>query len=63
MVVHRHDEEGRLRPGLDPAVATDLMWTLTALRTWDNLVARQGSSAAAYRERMTDLLMTAIVRL
>jgi AcrR family transcriptional regulator len=60
-VVARLAAEGRLRPGLDPEVAADLMWSLTSLRTWDDLVARQGWSAEAYRERMTDLLMTALV--
>ena len=53
--------EGRLRPGLDPEVAADLMWTLLSLRTWDDLVVRRGWSAEAYRERMTDLLLTALV--
>ena len=62
MVVARLSAEGRLRPGLDPEVAADLMWTLTSLRTWDDLVARQGWTAEAYRARMTDLLLTAIVR-
>ena len=60
-VVARLVSEGRLRPGLDPEVAADLVWTLTSLRTWDDLVARQGWTADAYRERMTDLVMTAIV--
>ena len=53
--------EGRLRPGLDPEVAADLMWTMLSLRTWDDLVVRRGWSAEAYRARMTDLLLTALV--
>ena len=61
MVVARLSAEGRLRPGLDPEVAADLMWTLTSLRTWDDLVAQQGWTAEEYRERMTGLVMAAIV--
>ncbi|MEO6339314.1 MAG: TetR/AcrR family transcriptional regulator [Caulobacteraceae bacterium] len=60
-VVARLSAEGRLRPGLDPDVAADLVWSLTSLRMWDDLVARQGWTAQAYRERMSDLLLTAIV--
>jgi AcrR family transcriptional regulator len=60
-IVARIAAEGRLRPGLDPADAADLVWTLTSLRMWDDLVAERGWSAEAYRERIGELLLSAIV--
>jgi AcrR family transcriptional regulator len=58
--VARMAAEGSLRPGLDPDVAADLVWTLTSLRMWDDLVAQRGWSADQYRERVTALLMAAV---
>jgi AcrR family transcriptional regulator len=60
-VVARMAAEGALKPGLDPGVAADLVWTLTSLRMWDDLVAQRGWSADQYRERVTALLMAAVV--
>lgn len=60
-IVARLAAEGVLRPGLDATVAADLIWTLTSLRTWDDLVARQGWTAEDYRERMTALVVGAVV--
>jgi AcrR family transcriptional regulator len=60
-VTARLAAEGRLRPGLDPLAAADLVWTLTSLRTWDELVAQRGWSADEYRERMSALLLSALV--
>ena len=60
-VVGRLAEEGRLRPGLDPDVAADLVWTLTSSATWDDLVTRRGWSASAYREHLSALLVSALV--
>jgi AcrR family transcriptional regulator len=59
--VARMSAERSLRPGLDPTVAADLVWTLTSLRMWDDLVAQRGWSADQYRERVTALLMTSVV--
>jgi AcrR family transcriptional regulator len=59
--VARLVEEGRLKPGLDPDVAADLIWTLTSLRTWDELVAQRGWSADTYREQMSALVVAAVV--
>lgn len=60
-VVARLVEEGRLKPGLDPELAADLVWTLTSLRTWDDLVVQRGWSADTYRERISALVMAAVV--
>jgi AcrR family transcriptional regulator len=61
-IVARMAAEGALRPGLDPEVAADLMWTITSLRMWDDLVAQRGWTADQYRERVTYLLMSAVAR-
>ncbi|WP_293353808.1 TetR/AcrR family transcriptional regulator [Phenylobacterium sp.] len=50
------EREGRLRKGLDQATAAEMIWTVTSLRTWDDLVTHSGWSADAYRAHLTDLL-------
>ncbi|HTI68275.1 MAG TPA: TetR/AcrR family transcriptional regulator [Caulobacteraceae bacterium] len=60
-VVDRIAAEDRLRPGLDQAVAADLVWTLTSLRTWNDLVVHRNWTADEYRERVSALLMASIV--
>jgi AcrR family transcriptional regulator len=61
VVAARLAAEGRLRPGLDPAVAADLIWTLTSVATWDDLVTRRGWTASDYRERLSALLLASVV--
>ena len=60
-VVERIAEEGRLNPGLDPEVAADLIWTLTSLATWDDLVTRRGWTAEEYRDRLSALILSQVV--
>jgi AcrR family transcriptional regulator len=60
-VARRLAAEGRLRPGLDPAVAADLIWTLTSVTTWDDLVTRRGWTASDYHERLSALLLASVV--
>lgn len=59
-VVARIDAEGHLRPGLDPALAADLIWTTTSIETWDDLVAKRGWSAEQYRTWVAELLLSAV---
>ncbi|MFA6112931.1 MAG: TetR/AcrR family transcriptional regulator [Sphingomonas sp.] len=59
-VVARVKAEGRLRPDLDPALAADLVWTVTSIETWDDLVAKRGWSAADYRTWAAELLLSAL---
>jgi AcrR family transcriptional regulator len=54
--VARLAREGTLRRGLKPAVAADLLWTLTSLRTWEDLVLQRGWSAEQYEKRLGDVL-------
>ncbi len=50
-------QEGLLRTGLDPRVAADLLWTLTSLRMWEDLVLERSWSAEQYRERVSKLVL------
>jgi AcrR family transcriptional regulator len=59
-VVARIEAEGRLRPDLDPALAADLVWTVTSIETWDDLVAKRGWSAEDYRTWAAELLLSAV---
>jgi hypothetical protein len=59
-MVARLAAEGVLRAGLDPDVATDLLWTLTSLRMWEDLVLDRSWSADEYRERVGALVLSAL---
>jgi AcrR family transcriptional regulator len=59
-VVSRLEAEGALRPGLDPRTATDLLWTLTSLRTWEDLALQKGWTARRYEQRMTEILLAGL---
>jgi len=59
-MVTRLAAEGVLRAGLDPDVATDLLWTLTSLRMWEDLVLDRSWSADEYRERVGALVLSAL---
>jgi AcrR family transcriptional regulator len=60
-IVEHLQRDGALRPGVDAAVASDLLWTLTSLRMWEDLVLLRGWTAAEYEERLTDLLCRVLV--
>jgi len=55
-IVARLRSEGSLRAGLDSAVAADLLWTLTSLRMWEDLVLERGWSAEQYKQQLIRLL-------
>jgi AcrR family transcriptional regulator len=60
-IVARLRREGTLLPGLTPEVAADILWTLTSLQTWEDLVLLRGWSADEYEARMTALLTRALI--
>ena len=60
-IVARMSAEGTLRPGLEEAAAADLLWSVTSLRMWDDLVAQRGWTADQYRDRVGRLLLKALV--
>jgi len=56
-IVKRLDTEGSLRKDLSMNVATDLLWTLTSLRMWEDLVKQRKWKANEYEDQLADLLM------
>lgn len=59
-IVNRMAKEGTLKPALNPTLAADLLWTLTSLRTWEDLVLERGWTAAEYEKRVTELVLDAL---
>lgn len=59
-IVARLAAEGRLRGGLDHAAAADMVWTMTSTATWDDLVTHRAWSDSEYRQRVADLLLSAL---
>jgi hypothetical protein len=69
---HRHEgcraivaqlaREGTLKRGLGPEIAADLLWTLSSLRMWEDLVLLRGWNAPQYEQRLGDLLVTVLTR-
>ena len=60
-IVARLQEEEALRPDIDPVSAADLLWTITSLRMWEDLVVQRGWSAEQYQEHVNRLLREALV--
>ena len=61
-IVARLQKEGTLRPGLDPETAADLLWNITSLRTWEDLVLDRKWSARQYEDRITELLFLGLTK-
>ncbi len=59
--VGRLDRERLLRPGLDVPTATDLLWALTSIPLWEELVLQRGWSAKRYERHVADLLIAALI--
>ena len=55
-IVARLEREGELRDLLEPEVAADLLWVLTSLRVWEDLVLERGWSAVRYVKHITEIL-------
>jgi TetR/AcrR family transcriptional regulator, regulator of cefoperazone and chloramphenicol sensitivity len=53
--------QGRLRPGLAPAAAADLLWALTGPDLYRTLVLERGWSGAAYERRLGEALVAALL--
>lgn len=61
-IVARLKRDGTLRTGLSPDIATDLLWTLTSLRTWEDLVLLRGWSSGEYEARLGEVLRALLVK-
>ena len=59
-LVARLQKERKLRAGLDPEPAADLLWTLTSLRVWEDLVLERGWSARQYERHVGSLVVRAL---
>lgn len=56
-IVARLAEEGLLKPAIDQTVAADLLWTLTSLRLWEDLVLLRGWSVTRYRKHVSAMIL------
>ena len=55
-IVRKLQKEGLLRAALTVERATDLLWTVTSLRTWEDLVQERKWSARDYESHILELL-------
>jgi len=60
-IVARLKKEGALRKGLDAETAADLLWSITSLRTWEDLVLGRGWSPQQYEKQIYQLLQAALL--
>ena len=60
-IIARLQVDGRLRAALDVSRAVDLLWTVTSLRTWKDLVLQRGWPAAVYERELLRLLFAFLV--
>lgn len=59
--VERLEREQLLRRELDIATATDLLWALTSIPLWEELVLQRGWSAKRYEKHVADLLIASLI--
>ena len=59
-MIDRLAREGTLRPGLEQQVAVDLLWSLTSLQTWEDLVLQRKWTALEYEQRLGEVLLTTL---
>ena len=59
-IMHRVNDEGNLLSSIPVDVAADLMWTLTSLRMWEDLVLLRGWSPKKYEAYVYGVLLRAL---
>jgi AcrR family transcriptional regulator len=59
-LISRLVREGLLHPALEPNAAADILWSITSLRTWEDLVLQRGWTAAQYEARIYQLLLSTL---
>lgn len=62
-IVARLSEDGTLKRGMSQEDATDLLWNITSMRTWEDLVLERGWTATQYEKRLAKLLCDALTNL
>ena len=55
-------EDGTLPPNTDPGQATDLLWTLLSVRTWENLTQTCGWDQDSYLSTIRGLALAALAQ-
>jgi AcrR family transcriptional regulator len=60
-VIDRLAAEGQLTPGWSRAAAAELVWSMTSLRSWEDLVHRRGWSKPSWIKRTTEAIEAALV--
>ena len=60
-VAQRLAEEGALAPGWTAADAADFIWSMTSIRTYEDLVIDRGWSVNRYRQRIKEILVDTLV--
>lgn len=58
--VERLRREKLLRAGLTIDTATDLLWALTSIALWEELVLQRGWSAKRYQQHVAELMIAAL---
>ena len=61
-IAERFQQERGLAPHLSLDAAAELLWTLTSLRIWEDLVIARGWSAERYRTHVTYLAVGAVTK-
>jgi AcrR family transcriptional regulator len=61
-IMRRVEQDGDLLPGVDVETAADLLWTITSLRMWEDLVLQGGWSAKRYEEYVFGLLLRSLTQ-
>ncbi len=59
-IAGRLQQDGDLRPGMDVNAAADLLWAITSLRMWEDLVLQRGWTAEKYEAQLNALLLGAL---
>lgn len=62
-VVARLAKEGQLRADLDASAAADLLWAITSLRMWEDLVLQRGWSSRRYVRHVIALLLATLTKI
>jgi len=62
LIAGRFRDEGALSRHLSLEAATDLLWSLTSLALWEDLVVGRGWDAGRYRSHVTYLAVSALTK-
>ena len=61
-IIARLEAGGNQQEDQAAATAADLLWTITSLRTWEDLVLQRKWTPAQYQRHITRVLLAAITR-